>query len=403
MIKYFIYFFLLYLPLFSFGQEIPIGQMEKQTNGGNLFLADSLNALIPLSKLSLLSDVDIIFNSRFAYDSHFLNGENSLSDFNVNQFRFEIKGKINEKVQFRYRNRYTRETETGNLDNISRSIDLAFIKIKINSSTNLSIGKLVADFGGWEFDMNPIYILAFNDIINNSDNFLVGAEVSHVFAKRSNSMAVQVLNSRTKTFEEQYGATAPPTLASSKFPLAFVANWRGTFFDGKVKTTYSYSFFNEAQGADMNYIALGNRFKTRKFLLYYDFQYSYEGLDRRKVISNIISSRFQYAAQKVVYIGNWVRAEYLITPKINLLLTLMTTDFYWKDNPEPDGRSKLSTSFGVTPTIEYMPFKKFNMKFYAGYVARKYNYTRYAQASFGVRDYSTGLFSFGVIAPILVL
>lgn len=50
-----------------------------------------------------------------------------------------------------------------------------------------------------------------------------------------------------------------------------------------------------------------------------------------------------------------------------------------------------------------MPFKKFNLKFYAGYVARKYNYTRYVQASFGVEDYSTGLLSFGVIAPILVL
>lgn len=393
----------MYLPLFSFGQEIPIGQMEKQTNDGNPFLTDSLKALMPTSKLSLLRDVDIIFSSRFAFNSHFLNGKNALSNFNIDQFRFEIKGKIHDKVRFRFRNRYTRETETGNLDNISRSIDLAFIKIEVNPNTSLSVGKLVADFGGWEFDMNPIYILAYNDIINNSDNFLVGAETSHVFANRLHSISFQVLNSRTKTFEEQYGTTAPPTLESSKFPLAFVANWRGTFFEGKVKTTYSYSFFNEAQGADMNYIALGNRFKARKFLFYYDFQYSYEGLDRRKVISNIISSRFQYAAQKAVYIGNWVRAEYLITPKINLLLTLMTTDFYWKGNPEPDGRSKLSTSYGIIPTVEYLPFKKFNMKFYAGYVARKYNYTRYAQASFGVEDYTTGLFSFGVVAPILVL
>jgi hypothetical protein len=40
--------------------------------------------------------------------------------------------------------------------------------------------------------MNPIYILVFNDSINNLGNFLIGAEVSHIFVKRSNSMAFPV-------------------------------------------------------------------------------------------------------------------------------------------------------------------------------------------------------------------
>jgi hypothetical protein len=401
--KYFIYILLFFLPTLAWGQVEQMGQMEKQSNEGEQFVVDSIQSLFPVSKLSLLKDVNFIFNTRFAYGSSFLDGNHTMSKYNVDQFRFEIKGRIHNKVRFRFRDRYTRAPELGNLDNIKRSIDLAFITIDLSPRTKLAMGKLVADFGGWEFDMNPINILAYNDIVGNSDNFLVGTEISHAFKDQINSLSFQILNSRTNTFEEQYGVTAPPNITASEYPLAFVVNWRGSFFNKKIETTYSYSFFNEAKGVGMNYIAFGNKYKTKNFNLYYDFQYSQEGLDRRKIVSNIINSQHQYAAENAVYLGHWVRAGYLIKHKINLILTLMTTNFYWKDNPDPNGESKLATSYGIIPTIEYLPFKHFNMKFYVGYVARNYNYTSYAETAFGVNDYTTGLLSFGFIAPLLVL
>ena len=116
---------------------------------------------------------------------------------------------------------------------------------------------------------------------------------------------------------------------------------------------------------------MGNKFKAKNFVLYYDFQYSDEGLDRKGIVSSIISSQYQYAAQNALYVENWVRAEYLVAPKINLLLTVMNSNHSWKDNPDPNGSSKLSTSYGLIPTIQYMPFKDFNIKFYVAYTARK--------------------------------
>jgi len=273
----------------------------------------------------------------------------------------------------------------------------------LSKSTKLSFGKLCADWGGYEFDFNPIDILTYNDVIEYADNFLVGAGISHDFAEGKQSFSFQVLNSRTKTYEEQYGSSAPPSINPSEYPLALVANWRGSFFDGKFETTYSYSFFNEAQGAHMNYFALGNKFKAKNFVLYYDFQYSDEGLDRKGIVSSIISSQYPYAAQEALYVENWVRAEYLVAPKINLLLTVMNSNHSWKDNPDPNGSSKLSTSYGLIPTIQYMPFKDFNIKFYVAYTARRYEYTNYAENAFGVKDYTTGLLGFGFIAPLLVL
>ena len=137
--------------------------------------------------------------------------------------------------------------------------------------------------------------------------------------------------------------------------------------------------------------------------MYYDFQYSKEDLDQKCVISNIIKTQNTYTAQEVSYIDNWIRAEYKIQPKVDVLLTLMTNNSYWNGNPNPNKNNNLVTSYGIIPTIEYSPFTDLNLKFYVGYVAKKYNYSSYAETKFNAVDYSTGQLSFGIIAPLLVL
>ena len=385
------------LPFIGIGQTV-----QKQTNEGNLLVQDSIKAIIPVNKQTLLKNMDVIFNTRMGYDSYFDDGDHSLSNFKMNQLRFEIKGKIHDKVSFRFRNRYTREPVPGNLDNVSRAVDLALVKIDFTPKTQFSFGKLCADWGGYEFDFNPIDIMAYNDVIEYADNFLVGAGISHQL-NENHSLSFQLLNSRTKTYQEQYGATAPPSINPSEYPLAAVVNWRGKFFGGKYETTWSYSFFNEAQGAHMNYFALGNKFTAKNFALYYDFQYSAEGLDRKGLVSGVTSSFYPYAAKDALYIENWVRAEYLVAPKVTLLLSVFNSNHYWKDNPDPNANDKLTMSYGIIPTIEYMPFKDLNMRFFVGYVARKYDYTSYAQSAFGAKDYTTGQLSIGIVAPLLVL
>src|SRR6187402_2701160 len=182
--KYFIYLMIGFFPTIAMAQ---VDQVEKQTNEGVFIVPDSLKSLIPISKQSLLRDVDVIFNSRMAYNSNFVDCDHTLSEFHVDQLRFEMKGKIHDKIFFRFRNRYTREPVPGNLDNISRSVDLAFLRIDLSPKTQLSFGKLCADWGGYEFDFNPIDILTYNDIIENADNFLVGAGISHNFSDGKHS------------------------------------------------------------------------------------------------------------------------------------------------------------------------------------------------------------------------
>jgi hypothetical protein len=389
--KYFIYLTLVLLPIFSFGQ--------KQTQEGNAVVVP----LIPTSKLSLLKDVDVIFNTRMAFDNYFVDNEHVNSLFSVNQFRFEVKGKIHDKVFFRFRNRYTKIADPATIDNISRSVDMAYLTVDVAPQTKLSFGKMIGDWGGYELLTNPIEILCYNTINNTGENFMVGAALTYALIDHKNTFNLQVLNSRTKTFQEQYGTTIPPGITATETPLAAVMNWKGHLFDGKLETTYSYGYFMDAEKANRNYIGLGNKVKANKLVLFYDFQYSKEDLDQKGVVSSIIKSKITYAAQDVSYVENWIRAEYTIGPKVNLLLTLMNSNGYWNGNPDPNKDSHLLTSYGIIPTVEYSPFTDFNMKFFVGYVAKKNNYSVYAENNFNVVDGTTGQLSFGIIAPLLVL
>jgi hypothetical protein len=387
--KYFIYLVVILLPIVAVAQN--------QENKIDL----EYESLIPVAKQSLLRDVDVIFNTRLAFDSRFGDGDYESSNFSANQFRLEVKGKIHEKVSFRFRDRYTREHKVGDLDGMSRSTDLAYLVFKLSPQTNLTVGKQSADWGGWELDFNPIDILEYNDLIEYADNYLIGAGISHTLKNGKNKFGFQTLNTRTKSLEAQYDGYDISGLTAAKAPLAFVGSWRGSLFDGKFETAYSYSYFTEAKNKAMNYLVLGNKFKSNNFTLMYDFQYSLEDIDNKGIASNINTLGFQAPAKDVKYVEHWLRAEYEIQPSVNLLLTVMTNNTYAKSNT--NSNEKLVTTYGLIPTIQYAPFKDLNLKFYASYVARKYDYSDYSKTQFSSVDRDTGRLSIGIIAPLLVL
>jgi hypothetical protein len=388
--KYFIYLVVILLPFVAVAQT--------QENSSDL----EYQSLIPVAKQSLLKDVDVIFNTRLAFDNRFEEGEYQSSNFSANQFRLEVKGKIHEKVSFRFRDRYTREHKVGNLDGMSRSTDLAYLVFTLSPQTKLTVGKQSADWGGWELDFNPIDILEYNDLIEYADNYLIGAGISHTLKDGNNKFGLQALNTRTKSLDVQYEGYDLSGITAAKAPLAFVTSWRGSLFGGKLETAYSYSYFTEAKDKVMNYFVLGNKLNLNKLTLMYDFQYSLEDLDNKGIATGIITTGdFQAPAQDVKYVEHWLRAEYQIQPSINLLLSVMTNNTYAKY----DGSSseKLVTSYGLIPTIQYSPFKDLNLKFYASYVARKYDYSDFSKTQFSSADRNTGRLSIGIIAPLLVL
>jgi hypothetical protein len=363
--------------------------------------------LIPATKQTLLRNVSMIANMNFAFRNEFVDGEYTQSRFKTEQFRLEIRGQITDKVYFRFRDRYTRAQTSESIDNLSRSVDLAFLRFDLTDQFSISAGKMCADWGAWEFDWNPIDIYEYSDIVEYADNFLTGVGFTFTPSNR-NQFTFQVLDSRTKSFDELYGDQ--PNFTESKAPLAFVSNWRGSLFDGKVKTIWSYSLFNEAQeangnGANMNYIALGNEFNFGKFRFIYDFKWSDEELDRTGVVSETIPNNlYDYSVANARYIGHWINLKYQLNPKVAFTFVGMMDISDWKNsNNDPlniTGEEHIRTAWGYIPAVEYFPWKDLNIKFFANWIGRIYDYSDYAIDRFGVNDYSTGRFTVGFISPL---
>jgi hypothetical protein len=363
--------------------------------------------LIPATKQTLLRNVSMIANMNYAFRNEFVDGEYTQSRFKTEQFRLEIRGQITNKVYFRFRDRYTRAQTSESIDNLSRSVDLAFLRFDLTDQFSISAGKMCADWGAWEFDWNPIDIYEYSDIVEYADNFLSGVGFTFTPSNR-NQFTFQVLDSRTKSFDELYGDQ--PNFTESKAPLAFVSNWRGSLLEGKVKTIWSYSLFNEAQdangkGANMNYIALGNEFNFGKFRFIYDFKWSDEELDRTGVVSETIPNNlYNYSVGNTQYIGHWINLKYQISPRLALTFVGMMDISNWKnshnDPLNTTGEEHIRTAWGYIPAVEFYPWKDLNIKFFANWVGRVYEYSDYATDRFATPDYTTGRFTVGFISPL---
>ncbi|NTV82924.1 MAG: hypothetical protein HGA23_01310 [Bacteroidales bacterium] len=359
--------------------------------------------LIPEEKQGLLKNMSMIANMRFAHRNEFTDGEFQKSRFIMEQFRMEFRGQVHEKVYFRFRNRYTKTPATQSIDNIFGSVDLAYIRVMLSDKWSLTAGKMCADWGGYEFDYNPIDIYEYADIVEMADNFLSGVQVSYQVAPK-HSLTFQALDSRTKSFEELYGEQ--PGMVESKVPLALVANWRGSFFNGKFNTIWSYALHTEAEDVFMNYIALGNQLKLGKFTVEYDFKLSMEDLDRTGIISATVpDSLYPWALENCVYSEHWIHLYYRVSPKINIAFVGMLDFANWTDDLDPQkpgDEDLIRTAWGYIPTVEYYPFKDLNLRFYANWVGRIYNYSDYAKDRFGAADYTTGRFNIGFVSPLAI-
>lgn len=130
----------------------------------------------------------------------------------------------------------------------------------------------------------------------------------------------------------------------------------------------------------------------------YDFNYSYEEVDTKGIVTTILES--DTVAEDALYIENWLRAEYRLSPKFKGLLSLMTSSAY--SNVGTDN-THLRRSYGWVPTLYYNPFKKIDIRFFLAYIGRYYDYTNYAEQQLGAADYNRNEVRIGIMAPLLLL
>ena len=339
------------------------------------------------------------------FDAGWTGSEFDGGKFKFQELRFEAKGNINNWLSYRYRQRLNKGDRTdGYFDNVLNSIDVAGIGLNFNK-WSLFLGKQCAAYGGIEFDLNPIEIYQYSDMVNYMSNFMTGVNVAYNPTPKQ-QFQFQILNALTTSSQDMYGDYEKATL-----PLVYTLNWNGNFND-VYKTRWSASFMNETKGEHMWYFALGNDFKiSDKVQMYFDWMYALEGVDRKGIITDIVAPNgWTKKAAKTDIMSFILHVNYRFHPAWNIFGKVMyenegvyktnTLDVLGTDGetevPVELRKGKYRTALGYIGGVEYYPFKDRNLHFFVAYVGRNYKYTAKAK-SFGAEDYNTNNIQVGFI------
>ncbi|SFN87123.1 porin [Salegentibacter flavus] len=361
---------------------------------------DSLaEPVLPIEKTNLLKNINFTFDMRMEFRAYTFRG----GDHYYNGIQFQnghtalgISGKLHERVNFNFRNRFNKGGNVQTLDQLGSNIELAYIDVKASPVLNILLGKMPAFYGGYEYEFSALEVLEFNDIYNNVLAFVTGAGITYQ-ALENHKFGLQVLNSRTMHYDDLYGDIVAENIQEPDWPVAIVGNWRGSFFDEKFQTIYSMSYGNEVKNRGTYFFTLGHKYQNQNLTLMYDFHYSYEQVDTKGVMTNILGD--DWVAEEVLYIENWLRAEYRFSPKFKGLLSLMTSSAYGNVITDQD---HMRTSYGVIPTIYYSPFKNIDIRFFLAYIGRYFDYSEYAIENLDQSSYNKNEVRLGFIAPLLL-
>lgn len=374
------------------------GVYAQRTEKSKKFMVDK-TLFEELTDVKKKSDkFNLYLNMQGGFDANFRDGFEE-GAFKMRQLRIEMKGNINNWLSYRYRQRLNRSNDGGGMiDNVPTSIDYAGIGIKLNNRFNLFAGKQCTAYGGIEFDLNPIDIYEYSDMIENMSNFMTGLNIGYNLTS-TQQLNLQILNSRNGSFDSTYGITENeegklPDLKSGKLPLVYTLNWNGTFND-VFKTRWSASILNEAKSKNMYYYALGNELNLDKFNMFLDFMYAQEGIDRNGTITGIVGRPGGHNVFDTGYLSVVTKLNYRFLPKWNVFVKGMYETASVTKSTEDIAKGNYRTSWGYLAGIEYYPMET-NLHFFLTYVGRSYNFTSRAKI-LGQENYSTNRISVGFI------
>lgn len=374
------------------------GVYAQRTEKSKKFMVDK-TLFEELTDVKKKSDkFNLYLNMQGGFDANFRDGFEE-GTFKMRQLRIEMKGNINNWLSYRYRQRLNRSNDGGGMiDNVPTSIDYAGIGIKLNNRFNLFAGKQCTAYGGIEFDLNPIDIYEYSDMIENMSNFMTGLNIGYNLTS-TQQLNLQILNSRNGSFDSTYGITENeegklPDLKSGKLPLVYTLNWNGTFND-IFKTRWSASILNEAKSKNMYYYALGNELNLDKFNMFLDFMYAQEGIDRNGTITGIVGRPGGHNVFDTGYLSVVTKLNYRFLPKWNVFVKGMYETASVTKSTEDIAKGNYRTSWGYLAGVEYYPMET-NLHFFLTYVGRSYNFTSRA-IILGQEDYSTNRISVGFI------
>ena len=317
--------------------------------------------------------------------------------FKMPELRLEAKGKVNDWLSYRWRQRLNKSYDAKGVDGLPLAVDVAGLGFKATERLSFFVGRQCVAYGGFEFDANPIEIYQYSEIVDHMNIFMTGVTASYDFSP-TQQMVVQVLNSNAKDATEFYG----DSVVAGSLPLVYSLGWNASMFDNAWQTRWSLSAMNEIEGKYMYYVALGNQFNiSKKWNMYIDFMGSIENIDRKGIMTDILGSVDGYNVENALYGAVVAKVNYRFLPKWNVFVKGMFDCAGMLEDGDTYSKGNYRTSLGYLAGIEYYPMADSNLHFFCTFVGQTNLFTERASA-IGKSDYSTQRASLGLIYKLPV-
>lgn len=355
-----------------------------------------------LFKLEKKSDA---FNVYFNYASSFqeaYDGNDWGSSFKNKQARLEIKGSFG-KLSYRFRHRLNKANGAQGEDNFAKATDILSVGYQVTDKFGITGGKMCQNWGGFEFDENPMYIYQYSDMIDNMDNFMAG--VNFAFKPvESQEFNLNITNAYNNKLAQEYGADLKvmkengktEAVEAAKHPLTYIFLWNGNFFGDKLQTRWGVGTQTQAKDQSSQMVMLGQKLNLPTFQWYFDYMGAFDDVDRLGIATNDLS-QFRGPGNvrfgKVNYNSFVTKANWQFVPQWNLMLKGMYETASVSKIEELKNYRK---SFGYMASLEYYPIKSQDCRVFLSYIGRNYKFTDKSKLA----DYNTSRIELGFMYRI---
>ncbi|HCN54531.1 MAG TPA: porin [Prevotella sp.] len=360
-------------------------------------------------RVTQLEKKNDMFNVYFNYAAHFQesnDGHEWQSAFKNQQARLEIKGNLTDKISYRFRHRLNKGNNAQSEDNFAKATDILMIGYQFSPKVGVQVGKMCQNWGGFEFDENPMFIYQYSDMVDNMDNFMAGINISYKVTP-TQEVDLNITDANNGSFADEYGSDARSVegdgsqtriLEKANHPLTYIVLWSGSFLGNKLQARWSYGLQTQAKHKYSREIALGEKLNLPTLQWYVDYMEAFDGLDRLKIATGEAMEGLGYTDANLyfsdVHYQSWItKVNWQFAPQWNL----MVKGTYETANVSKIERLKnYRTSIGYSGSIEYYPDKSQDLRVFLAYFGHQYDYSKKC----GLSDYHTNRIELGFMYRI---
>lgn len=354
-----------------------------QTQRPLIIPEDSISSLLerwlPKTGKGLTAHMNLEFASSAA--ASFTEGKFDEAAFKTNRVRLEILGSFNEKFSWHFRQSFNKYSNPHSLDNLSSSIEFAFVNWQLSPKFGLIMGKQVLAMGGYESYVNAIKVREFCDFNNYISPYQAGISAVCRFSP-AQELVLQITNNRNGEDEDVYLYGRPFGIEKSKLPVISTLNWNGWFADNALQLRYAVSWGQLAEKKNILYLTAGNIYERGPLLAYLDVLYAREGIDSHGIVTgfqgtDMLSPATAQNTEYFTLIGN---VDYRIHPNWNVYVKgVYETARVYKSNGLFE-KGNYRTSWNAQACVEYFPMRNSELLIFAHLLYKGYSLTERAKA-----------------------